>query len=199
MALPLIGLTTSRIKNKHGTPLSSVAEAYVRSVAQAGGVPVPIPLGLSDEALETLLAQLAGIVFTGGGDVHPRYYTPSADHLVDAVDEERDRVEFFLLHRTLEQHMPFLGICRGMQMVNVALGGTLYADLQAHMPGAAKHDFYPAQPRDYLAHSVQIASGTHLEELLGQAQTAVNSMHHQGVRSLAPALVASACIARTEG
>ena len=152
MPSPLIGLTTYRHLNQYGLPLNSITEAYVRAVSNAGALPTLIPLGLAEETLDALLARLDGILFTGGGDVAPERYGSQPHPLVDDVDADRDRVEVHLLQRTLEQGLPFLGICRGLQVINVALGGTLFEDILDQRPNSLKHQYYPNWPRNYLAH-----------------------------------------------
>jgi putative glutamine amidotransferase len=88
--------------------------------------------------------------------------------------------------------MPVFGICRGLQVINVALGGTLYEDLDDQFPNALKHDYYDDQPRDYLAHTIRVETDSRLARILGSSSTEVNSLHHQGIRRLAPSLRASA-------
>jgi putative glutamine amidotransferase len=192
MPSPLIGLTTYRHLNQYGLPLNSITEAYVRAVSSAGAIPTLIPLGLDEETLDQLLARLDGIVFTGGGDVAPERYGSRPHPLVDEVDPDRDRTEVHLVQRTLDQGLPFLGICRGLQVINVALGGTLYEDILDQRPGSLKHQYYPNWPRNYLAHSVQVEPGSRLRQLLGQSSVQVNSLHHQGIRDLAAPLKAAA-------
>ncbi|OGO37474.1 MAG: hypothetical protein A2W35_14130 [Chloroflexi bacterium RBG_16_57_11] len=192
MPAPLIGLTSYRHLNTYGLPLNSITEAYARAVTSAGAIPVMIPLGLAEETLDALLVRLDGILFTGGGDVHPERYGSQAHPLVDDVDVDRDRVEVHLLHRTLEQGLPFLGICRGLQVINVALGGTLFEDILDQRPNSLKHQYYPNWPRNYLAHSVQVKQNSQLWAMLGSSSVQVNSLHHQGIRDLAAPLQATA-------
>jgi putative glutamine amidotransferase len=192
MPSPLIGLTSYRHLNSNAVPLNSITEAYVRAVSNAGAIPVMIPLGLAEESLDELLERLDGSLFTGGGDVHPERYGSQVHPLVDDVDPDRDRVEVYLLNRTLEQGLPFLGICRGLQVINVALGGTLFEDILDQRPNAIKHQYYPNWPRNYLAHDVQVQKGSQLRLMLGSPTVQVNSLHHQGIRDLAAPLKATA-------
>ncbi len=192
MPSPLIGLTTYRHLNQYGLPLNSITEAYVRAVSKAGALPTLIPLGLTEETLDELLARLDGIIFTGGGDVSPERYGSQTHSLIDDVDPDRDRVEVHLLQRTLEQGLPFLGICRGLQVINVALGGTLFEDILDQRPNSLKHQYYPNWPRNYLAHTIQVEQGSRLGRLLELPTVQVNSLHHQGVRELAAPLQATA-------
>lgn len=192
MDMPLIGVTTSRIASKFGFPMHAVAENYVKALAAAGAAPLLVPLELPEEHLRVLFRRLDGVLFTGGGDIHPRRFNTPIDDLVNSVDEDRDRTELLLLQQAVEQPRPFLGICRGFQLVNVGLGGSLYTDILAQHPGAEKHDYYPDPPRDLLAHDVQVLPGSRLHAILGSEQVPVNSLHHQGVRTLAPGLQATA-------
>lgn len=184
MNAPLIGLTTFRQLNKSGNPLISVNEAYLRALSRSGAIPVPVPLGLSEDALTALLDRLDGIVFTGGGDVHPERYGSQPHPLVDDVDADRDRVEIHLFQQTLRSGKPFLGICRGLQVINVAQGGTLYEDILDQRAGALKHQYGGDQPRDYLAHEVRLDAGSRLAETVGLLGLQVNSLHHQGIREV---------------
>lgn len=191
---PLIGLTTYRNPNKPENPQISIGEAYIRAVSAAGGLPVAIPLGLSETTLDHILERIDGIIFTGGGDIAPEVYQSAPHPLVNAMDPDRDRVELHLLHRVIDRQMPFFGICRGLQVVNVALGGTLYEDILDQYQGGIRHQFSTEHPRDYLAHSVQVHRGSRLAAITGQEELKVNSLHHQGIRRLAESLspVASA-------
>lgn len=192
MPFPLIGVTTWRTSSKSGCPWISVSEAYLQAISQAGACPVLIPLGLPEERLADVLARLDGVLFTGGGDLNPHIYGEKWHPDLKEVDDDRDRVELYLLHRVLEDGVPFLGICRGIQVINAGLGGNLYADIASQLPGAIKHDFHSDWPRDYLAHEVQVRTGSHLAHILGEPRVRVNSLHHQGIRRLAPALLATA-------
>jgi putative glutamine amidotransferase len=184
MALPLIGITTARVLNNANIHVMSTAEAYVQAVYKAGGLPVLIPLGVSDGDLDALLARLDGLLFTGGGDIDPERYGGQPHPRVYDIDPDRDRMELYLVTRAAQEGIPFLGICRGFQVVNVAYGGSLYEDILDQHPGALKHDYFPGYPRDQIVHPVQIAPGSRLAEILGQTEVAVNSLHHQGVRQV---------------
>ena len=122
----------------------------------------------------------------------PERYGVTNHHNLDDVEESRDQTELFLVPGVIRQERPFLGICRGIQVLNVALGGTLYEDIADQHPGAIKHAHYPNIPRDYLAHAVQITEESRLASILGKPVLEVNSLHHQGIRHLAPGLKASA-------
>jgi putative glutamine amidotransferase len=187
MPKPLIGLTTTRMPNPDGRPTFAVNEPYVRAVSAAGGLPVLIPLTLSDDDLVGLLPRLDGILFTGGYDVDPRRYGSQPHPKVEKIDADRDRVELRLAQGVVEGGKPFLGICRGFQVLNVALGGSLYEHILDQLPGAIQHDRH-GDPRDFLSHSVSVEADSRLADILSGSQVQVNSLHHQGVRKLAPTL-----------
>jgi putative glutamine amidotransferase len=192
MAAPLIGITTDRMVRNSGLLQQGITQAYIEAVFQAGGCPVLIPLGGPDALYAEMAQRLDGVLFTGGGDVHPAAYASQPHPKVTYVDEDRDRVEIVILHFAIERRLPFLGICRGMQVVNVALGGTLFEDIAEQRPDSLKHDYSPGYPRDYLAHPVDIPPGSRLEQVLGLQQVQVNSLHHQAVRRLAGGLTSTA-------
>lgn len=191
---PIIGLTTYRKVAAQATPipLYALMPTYVDAIAAAGGVPVLIPLGLDEASLERLLDGLDGLLLTGGGDIAAEFYGSDRPDLILDVDTDRDRVELFLARTAFAQHKPLLAICRGHQMLNVALGGTLYEDVASLMPEAMKHDYFGEHPRSHRAHTVTIEPGSKLAEVLPLTGVQVNSLHHQGIRDLAPGLVPAA-------
>lgn len=188
MHTPLIGITTYRSLSRQNYPILSASEVYVQSVTRAGGCAVLIPLGVPDEKLADLVLRLDGVIFSGGGDVNPERYGSQAQPWVNSVDEDRDRVEINLFEAVLPRKMPFLGICRGIQLINVAMGGSLYEDLIQQGATSLKHNFSAGEARDYLAHPVKIESDSRLGQILGVNRVEVNSLHHQGIRNLAQGL-----------
>jgi putative glutamine amidotransferase len=192
MPTPLIGITINHAYSQKGFNALSILEVYVQAVANAGGAPVLIPLGLSAEILSGIFPRLDGILFTGGGDVHPRYYNGEPHELIHEIDEDRDRTEIQLIQSAVQNRKPFLGICRGIQVINVALGGTLYADILAQKPGSLNHATPDDQPRDFPAHTVTINVDSRLRQILEMDQPQVNSWHHQAVCDLAPGVKATA-------
>jgi putative glutamine amidotransferase len=191
MAPPLIGLTIHPRNTPDAAELDLLLDWIARSVERAGGVPVLIPLGLSDESLRALYDRLDGVLFSGGGDIEPAAYGAEPNGHVDGVDAGRDRAEFALARWAVEERKPFFGICRGAQVLNVAHGGSLYRDTSEH-PGAQRHAFYPDLPYDLLPHPVRLAEGSSLRRIAGKPSLHVNSLHHQACRDLAPGLRATA-------
>ncbi len=188
MKTPLIGITTYRTTNQYDNPILALGENYVQSVSRAGGLPVLIPLGLPGDQINWLLSRVDGIVFSGGGDVEPSEYGMELSPKVDSVDLDRDRVEIQLVRASVSDGVPFLGICRGLQVINVALGGTLYQHIADEHPQALKHNYYPDWPRDHLGHSVRVDNDSRLAKILATKGIETNSLHHQGILSLAPNL-----------
>lgn len=188
MAYPLIGVTTYQGKNEQDLPIVSLLRAYVDALVQAGAVPVLIPSNLAAGTCRTLCGQLDGILFSGGGDIAFDGSGSEPNPRVVDMDIERDSIELSLLDTIVHDKKPFLGICRGLQVINVGLGGTLYTHIPNQIPEALKHDYYPDFPRTYLAHKVKVESGTYLENILGETDLYVNSLHHQGAKIIPSAL-----------
>ncbi len=184
---PIIGITASRSHNSYGQPAVQLTEAYVNAVIAGGGVPVVIPSSLAEGGWETLYAHLDGILFSGGGDIAVERFSGDPHPRVDEVEPDRDSVELSLLHAAAAGGKPFLGICRGCQLVNVALGGTLYTHIPDQLLGALDHA-YPGNMRTVLVHEVQIEEGTLAANVLAEPIVHVNSHHHQGLKDVAPDL-----------
>ena len=159
---------------------------YMRGVEAAGGLPVMLPLTDDPEALRQLSAQCDGFLLTGGHVVSPGVYGAARLPACGACSPERDRMESALLALAMAADKPVLGICRGIQFINAALGGTLWQDLPTQRPSDVNHHQSP--PYDAPAHAVSILPDTPLARLLGAEALRVNSYHHQAVRDLAPAL-----------
>ncbi len=187
VAYPLIGIPSrSDQTSRSSTPIFTQNRTYVEAVATAGGAPVLIPLNLNEETLRATYERLDGLLLAGGGDLDPKHYGEAIHEKCGQIDEARDTVELMLARWALTEGLPVLGICRGIQVLNVAAGGDLYQDIASQVPGSLKHDYWPDYPRNYLAHQVTINGESPLTTTLGQSQVAVNSMHHQAIKDLAP-------------
>lgn len=191
-SLPLIGVTAWRQRNSKGIRQICVSESYTEALIGAGACPVALPVGIPDESILDLLSHLDGVVFAGGGDIHPKAFQQESHPAAHDIDQARDELEFKLFRHTIENQIPFLGICRGLQVINVALGGSLIIDIPTDRPQAMQHDFSETQPRDYLAHQVKVAPASILAEIIKGDTLAVNSYHHQAIDRLAPILAAVA-------
>ncbi len=194
MRKPLIGCTTYRLTSAEGKmPLFALRPAYTAAVRAAGGVPILMPLGASEEELRAIFAQVDGLLIPGGGDIEPNRYGGQQDHeSLGDVDPDRDQIEIELVRWAVEAKKPMLAICRGHQVFNVALGGTLWEDVTSQMPEALFHSYVNIKPRDYIAHEVTVQAGSRLARQLGAAAIQVNSLHHQGIRKLAAGVTAVA-------
>jgi putative glutamine amidotransferase len=189
---PIIGVTTARLQSESGYPILTITEAYIEALVRNGACPILIPLGLPEISLREIVAQVDGLLFSGGGDVHPERYNGQLHPLVDRVDPDRDRVEIFLINEAIQRETPLLGICRGLQVINIALGGTIYEDILDQRPNSIQHENSAGHPRQYLAHSVKIVPDSRLARISGKLASPVNSLHHQGIRDLAPNLIINA-------
>jgi putative glutamine amidotransferase len=197
---PLIGVTTQTLHAIEGIPDAlpqSVVmnQRYYVAATMAGAAPVLIPLLDDDpETLRAIYDRLDGLLIPGGVDMDPENFGEERHPKLGRLDPARDRVELTLTRWAAQDGMPVLGLCRGLQVINVALGGTLWQDLESQYPDAIKHDYYPTYgfERDHLAHEVALERTSRLRHLMELDRIPVNSMHHQGIKQLAPALVASA-------
>lgn len=159
---------------------------YMDGIRRAGGLPVMLPLTEDEAEIRELMDGLDGILLTGGQDVAPEVYGQVRMQVPLELCERRDIMERYMLTLALERHMPVLGICRGIQLMNACLGGTLYQDLPAQHPSQVCHSQKP--PYDVPCHAVHLKAGSPLQALAGETEIWVNSCHHQAVRELAPAL-----------
>ncbi len=180
MSQPLIGITTRQTQTPEGLQAFSLLRAYVDAIVEAGGVPVLIPASLPVSLVPTLLERLDGLILSGGGDIHPQFFPGEPHPLIEEVDVERDVLELTFARRAVESQKPLLGICRGCQVLNVALGGTLYTHILDQRKGSLDHS--PADAgRRTLVHTVHLQPQSLLAEILGQEVLQVNSLHHQGI------------------
>ncbi len=184
---PLNGITTNQSTTVYGQPTIMLMQSYVNAVMQAGGVPVLIPSLIAEDGWVVAYSRLDGILFSGGGDISLDFFRGDPHPRIDDVDPQRDSVELKFVQTAASDGKPFLGICRGCQVVNVALGGTLYTHIQDQLTDALDHD-YPGNRRTVLVHEVKIEEGTRLADIYGEPIIKVNSLHHQGLKDIAPAL-----------
>jgi putative glutamine amidotransferase len=169
-----------------------VGKRYCHALEMAGGAPVLLPL-LDDGTLLDIYQRLDGLLLVGGGDVDPRSFGEVRQARLSGVDRPRDRAELCLTRRAIRDDLPLLAICRGLQVLNVALGGTLYQDIPRDLPDALEHNLRFGHPRNYLGHEVLITPGSGLAEVLGAERLDVNSLHHQAAKDVAPNLRIAAC------
>lgn len=161
-----------------------VNRQYVDALREAGADVVLLPPG----PLPPLLDRLDGVLIPGGVDVDPRHYGEEPRPGLGDVDQELDAIELPLVRAAAGRGLPVFGICRGQQVVNVALGGTLYQDIVSDGVSSVTHDEPLEKGRDFLAHAIEVEPDSRLRQLLGATRLPVNSFHHQVVRRIAPGL-----------
>jgi len=197
-ARPVIGIATQTLEAIPGqVPLAWVmGQKYVRVLTSVGAVPWIIPLLPDDEAtLRLIYEKTDGIFLTGGVDMEPSTYGETRHELCGKTDPARDATELTLLRWAMADRKPVLGVCRGIQVINVAAGGTLYQDLTAQRPEGIKHDYFPPAEgctRNSLTHKVRVERNSRLGRIIASDEASVNSMHHQGIKALAPGLMPTA-------
>jgi putative glutamine amidotransferase len=197
---PLIGVPTQTLQAIDGIPADLphswvMNHRYFLALSSVGAAPVMVPLLARDvEALRGIYDALDGVFLAGGVDVDPSTYHEPREALCGRTDLDRDGVEILLAQWARADGKPLLGICRGMQVMSVAEGGTLYQDCAEYYPDSIKHDYFPNAgfARDHLAHTVRVEPGSRLHDAFGSDEAHVNSMHHQGIRNVPDTLVASA-------
>lgn len=195
---PLIGVPGQTLQAidgiPEGLPLSWVMNhRYFIALTSVGAVPVMIPLLADDEALRATYERLDGVFLAGGVDVDPASYKEDKLDVCGRTDPDRDRVELLLTRWALEDGKPVLGVCRGLQVINVACGGALLQDIPATTDRFIKHDYFPMQgfERDYLSHDATVAPDSRFARIYGSSSILVNSMHHQGISRLGDGLEAT--------
>lgn len=180
---PVIGITPLYDEEKKSIWM---LPGYMEAIRNAGGVPVILPLYHSEEGLDTAYSLCHGFLFTGGQDINPVRYGEARSEACGICNEEKDDLETKIFRRAYKEDKPILGICRGLQLINVELGGSLYQDLpsQYQNPGTSclEHCRKPSENR--IAHKVRIEYASALYQLLSTEEIEVNSYHHQGIKSL---------------
>ena len=183
---PVVAVTAPR-RHVDGRERVTLNTSYVRALDSAGLAPLALPTILAPERAVAALqgSGVRGLVLTGGEDVEPARYGAAPHPKLEEPDPARDAAELALIAAARERRLPILAICRGIQILNVALGGTLYQDLASERPGPVAH-------AGDVRHTVRIEPGSLLERTLGARTATVNSRHHQAIRDLAPGLRAVA-------
>jgi putative glutamine amidotransferase len=185
---PLIGISSYSLQARWSfwdDHADLLPHRYVEMVVQAGGLPVLLP---PTERVADVLPRLDGLILSGGSDVEPSRYGAAPHPAAGPFFPARDQAELELCRRALAERLPVLGICRGLQVINVALGGTLHQ----HLPDVVGNDSHSPQERGYGTHKVSVAAGSQLAAALGRSEAAVPTHHHQAVDRLGAGLVATA-------
>ena len=186
---PVIGVPCATAPEPWYSPSFTLPSSYLHAVEAAGAVPMLIQPTDDAEVLAALYARCDGLLLAGGEDVHPSNYGAAPHPRLELTNLRRDAAELVLVRWALADRTPILGICRGLQLLNVAMGGTLYQDLPSERPGSIDHAAGDAR-REFrlLSHDMALEPTAWLAETLGASHLAVNSLHHQAIRDLAPGL-----------
>ena len=185
MKAPLIGVGLALTVGEY-PERAYVNLAYLRAIEQAGGIPLPLAPGLESATLEALWQRVDGLVLTGGWDMDPARYSQARHPKTENVSETRDAVEIALVTRALDERVPVFGICRGIQVLNVGLGGSLVQDIADDVDTNLVHS--QKEPRDVATHEVRVAADSRLHAIVGAHELRVNSMHHQAIGRVADGL-----------
>ena len=179
---PIIGIPVGQGANPRGAKLYTVHQLYLNAVYKSGGIPCPVPLHLDDELYLEIFQRLDGLLLAGGEDIDPHFYGDEPKDKIEKTDPDRDRVELLLARWAVAEQMPILGICRGHQLLNVALGGALYQDIHTEMGVEETHDMRGKGEgfRQKRPHQVILDPESKIARELG-AVLWVNSLHHQAV------------------
>jgi putative glutamine amidotransferase len=189
MNRPVIGIPCSLYPDSWFTPANGNAISYLRALEAAGGIPALIHLTRDGEVLDAHYARCDALLFAGGEDVSPANYAAAPHPQLGKTNLAQDEVELALARRAAADGKPILGICRGMQLLNVALGGTLYQDIPTEITGALNHDdSTDHHDMSYLAHPITLVEDSWLAGRLDTTEIMVNTLHHQALRDLAPGL-----------
>jgi len=182
---PIIGIPARQIEFE-GIARFAMATTYTRALERVGGAPLIIPLELGDETLRAIFARLDGLLFAGGVDVHPKEFGEPIETFCGAIETDRDEIELKLARWAIAENKPILGICRGIQLINIAAGGSLYQDIAAQVSGALHHPHIKGNSYGHLAHTIEIDPGSRLARAIGATEMRVNSLHHQSLKAVAP-------------
>lgn len=184
-------LNEKKVRGTEEQDISICTWDYINAVMLSGGVPLVMPNIEGDDNIDELVRLADGILFSGGEDVHPRYFNEEikADNL--KMCDRRDKFEMKLAEKVLRMNMPLLGICRGMQLLNIAAGGNIYQDIGMQYKTELRHSS-PQSSKEDIIHNVKLVEKTKLYNLCGTGLKEVNSFHHQAVKDLAPLFKASA-------
>jgi len=182
---PLIAVSTSVTVGTY-PERAYVNASYLNAVQQAGGVPVPVPPQLTPAARTQIFERVHGVLLTGGGDVDPARFGEAPHPTTGDVSEARDTLEIEATRWAVEKHVPLLAVCRGLQVLNVALGGSLYQDIPSEPRSPLDHSQAGLQgkARHVPTHHVKVRDGSRLAGILGALEVDVNSFHHQAIKRL---------------
>lgn len=185
---PIIGIPCyTNARTDTGRPFYGNNQTYVHAVLRAGGAPLLIPPA-PPSTLEAIAAHLDGLLLSGGGDLDPRHYGEQAVEACGAPEADRDETELWLSRWALDRRLPVLGVCRGLQVLNVVLGGSLYQDVPTQYDRPPLRHDCAGEVRDHIAHEIEIAPDSKLAGILGVTRDGVNSFHHQALKAIGDGL-----------
>ncbi len=186
---PVIGIPArSVVDSSSGFRYSGIPLTYSNAVERAGGAPILIPLHLSEETLHAIYTRIDALLLAGGVDVHPKEFGEEVEPFCGEIDTARDETELRVTRWALADGHPIFGICRGIQMLNVAAGGSLYQDIPAQLHTEQNHSYRTGDPYNLRAHAVEIDPTSRIAKWLGTPEIQVNSLHHQALKNVAPGL-----------
>lgn len=191
---PLIGISGSLLTIETGAlkgrERAFVGQDYIQAISHAGGIPIILPVIQESQAIAKYVEMIDGLILSGGYDVDPHFYNQEPHALLQCCYPDRDCYEIELVRLAALAEKPILGICRGIQLLNIAFGGSLYQDLSQHSESPLQHN--QMSRVDYPIHKVQIKKGTVLHQIVKQATIRTNSLHHQSVHLPAPGFTINA-------
>ncbi|MDP6393834.1 MAG: gamma-glutamyl-gamma-aminobutyrate hydrolase family protein [Desulfobacterales bacterium] len=196
MMRPLIGITCSRVvggtwsQNSPGRFMDYAFDEYSSVVHHCGGAPILIPTAQNHESLQSICERLNGVILTGGPDIDPHFYGEEPLSGLGEIDEAIDLTELAVVKIALKKDLPILGICRGLQVLNVSEGGTLYQDIPSQVKESINH--LQKKDKSVNAHYVRIDENTGLHLIFKRKKIQVNSRHHQAIKDLASSLIVTA-------
>lgn len=193
---PLIGITAGEIKNKD-EPWAPVthgqSRTYIEAIIHAGGVPVVLPLVDDETVVRSLYERVDAILFAGGNDIDPALFGEKPHPTVSDVSALRDKVEMWLMRWSLEEGRPILGVCRGMELLNIARGGNLHQDIATTLPEASDHNLSTAaKDIEHVAHVLRLEPASRLAHIVQTTSLGTNTHHHQAINKLGDKLRAVA-------
>lgn len=193
MIKPIIGISLNEIEDSgekmHNLPLNYLPSGYAKGVLQAGGLPILLPVSPKEDA-KAYINQIDKLILTGGQNVNPKFYKEERSFDASLMHTKRDEFELALIEEAIKQQKPIFAVCRGLQLLNVALGGTLHQDLSRRENEEIKHMQDPI-PRQEPVHKVTISQDSLISQVYGP-ETQVNSFHYQAIKDLADDLVITA-------
>lgn len=174
---PIIGISSSL--NEH---VLSVPSDYIQAITKFGGVPIILP-NIEGDAIDCIVQLLDGLLLTGGGDIDPTLFNEEPHQNLGSITPERDEFEIAVIEKMLKLNKPILGICRGMQILNIAIGGDMYQDIYMQSQSNLLQHTQLA-PRTHASHFVKVLKGSMLSDIVQLEKIKVNSFHHQAVREI---------------